>query len=434
MISQTTSKLAKIPVQQREIFAWALFDFANSGYTTVVLTAIFNAYFVSVIAQTYSSGTATLWWTIATALANGVVLLTAPIIGAIADDRAWKKRFLMIAASGCVGFTALLATAGPGDVGYAMGLVVLASICFFTSENLIAAFLPEIATPAKMGRISALGWTIGYLGGLLTLVLCLWITLNAVAQGAEMADAVPLTLLIVAAMFVVGSLPTFIWLRERVQPCERAAVNYCSIAYQRLHTTWQHARFHRDLFQFLIALTIYTCGINTVIVLAAVYAQEAMGFTTEDNIQLILIVNISAALGAFVFGQIQDRLGSLRTLSMTLVIWICALLLAYFTHDRMMFWVVANLVGIALGSSQSAGRAIIGLFSPPARAGEYFGLWGLATKLAAVIGPLCYGLITYITQGDHRTALLVTTCFFVVGLLSLIGIDEKRGRDSAIQD
>lgn len=258
--------------------------------------------------------------------------------------------------------------------------------------------------------------------------------LKRCGAGAEMADAVPLTLLIVAAMFVVGSLPTFIWLRERVQPCERAAINYYSIAYQRLHTTWQHARFHRDLFQFLIALTIYTCGINTVIVLAAVYAQEVMGFTTEDNIQLILIVNISAALGAFVFGQIQDRLGSLRTLSMTLVIWICALLLAYFTHDRMMFWVVANLVGIALGSSQSAGRAIIGLFSPPARAGEYFGLWGLATKLAAVIGPLCYGLITYVTQGDHRTALLVTTCFFIAGLLSLIGIDEKRGRGAAIQD
>lgn len=428
------SKLIQAPVHRHEIFAWALFDFANSGYTTVVLTAIFNAYFVGVIAQAYSSGTATLWWTIAMALANGVVLLTAPIIGAIADDRAWKKRFLMISASGCVGFTTLLATAGPGDVSYAMALVILASICFFTGENLIAAFLPEIATPDKMGRISAFGWTIGYLGGLLTLVLCLWVTLNAAAQGAEMADAVPLTLLIVAAMFVVGSLPTFIWLRERVQPCERAAINYCSIAYQRLHTTWQHARFHRDLFQFLIALTIYTCGINTVIVLAAVYAQEAMGFTTEDNIQLILIVNISAALGAFAFGQIQDRLGSLRTLSMTLVIWICALLLAYFTHDRMMFWVVANLVGIALGSSQSAGRAIIGLFSPPARAGEYFGLWGLATKLAAVIGPLCYGLITYVTQGDHRTALLVTTCFFMVGLLSLIGIDEKRGRGSAIQD
>lgn len=428
------SKLAKTPVRRREIFAWALFDFANSGYTTVVLTAIFNAYFVGVIAQAYSSGTATLWWTIAIAFANGVVLLTAPIIGAIADDRAWKKRFLMIAASGCVGFTTLLATIGPGDVSYAMALVILASICFFTSENLIAAFLPEITTPDRMGRVSAFGWTIGYLGGLLTLVLCLWVTLSATARGVEMTDVVPLTLLIVAAMFVAGSLPTFVWLRERTQPFERTSINYCLIAYERLRTTWQHVRLHRDLFQFLVALTIYTCGINTVIVLAAVYAQEAMGFTTEDNIQLILIVNISAALGAFVFGQIQDRFGSLQTLSMTLVIWICALLLAYFTHDRNTFWIVANLVGIALGSSQSAGRAIIGIFAPPARAGEYFGLWGLATKLAAVIGPLCYGLITYVTQGDHRTALLVTTCFFVVGLLSLIGIDEKRGRNASIQD
>ena len=434
MIRQTMSKLAQAPVRRREILAWSLFDFANSGYTTVVLTAIFNAYFVGVIAQEYASGTATLWWTVTIAFANGVVLLTAPVLGAIADDRAWKKRFLMIATSGCVGFTALLATVGPGDVGYAMGLVVLSSICFFTSENLIAAFLPEITTPDKMGRISALGWTIGYFGGLLTLALCLWVILSATTRGAEMIDAVPLTLLIVAAMFILGSLPTFLWLRERAQPLQRTSINYGLIAYQRLRTTWQHARLHRDLFQFLAALTIYTCGINTVIVLAAVYAQEAMGFTTEDNIQLILIVNISAALGAFIFGHIQDRLGSLQTLSMTLVIWISALLLAYFTHDRDTFWIVANLVGIALGSSQSAGRAIIGVFAPPARAGEYFGLWGLATKLAAVIGPLCYGLITFVTQGDHRIALLVTTCFFVGGLLALIGIDEKRGRSAAAQD
>lgn len=225
MIRQTMSKLAQAPVRRREILAWSLFDFANSGYTTVVLTAIFNAYFVGVIAQEYASGTATLWWTVTIAFANGVVLLTAPILGAIADDRAWKKRFLMIATSGCVGFTALLATVGPGDVGYAMGLVVLSSICFFTSENLIAAFLPEITTPDKMGRISALGWTIGYFGGLLTLALCLWVILSATTLGAEMSDAVPLTLLIVAAMFILGSFPTFLWLRERAQPLQRTSIN-----------------------------------------------------------------------------------------------------------------------------------------------------------------------------------------------------------------
>lgn len=419
------------PVSKREILAWAMFDFANSGYTTVVLTAIFNAYFVGVIAQGYATGTATLWWTIAMALANGAVLITAPIMGAIADDRAWKKRFLMIAASGCMMFTAMLATTGPGDVSDAMIWVVLASICFFTSENLIAAFLPEIAKPEKMGRISALGWTIGYLGGLVTLALCLWVIQSATSRGQTMTDAIPLTLLLVAIMFLLGSLPTFLWLRERAQPVERSTFPYFKIAYERLQTTWQHARLHRDLFQFLVALTIYTCGINTVVVLAAVYAQEAMGFTTEDNIQLILIVNISAALGAFGFGQIQDRLGSLRTLAITLIIWMSALLLAYFTNDRSMFWIVANLVGIALGSSQSAGRAVIGLFAPPARAGEYFGLWGLATKLAAVIGPLSYGMITYATQGNHRAALLATTCFFIMGLLLLIGVDEQRGKAAA---
>ncbi|HEU5338654.1 MAG TPA: MFS transporter, partial [Sulfuricaulis sp.] len=179
-------------------------------------------------------------------------------------------------------------------------------------------------------------------------------------------------------------------------------------------------------------LAVYYCGINAVVVLAAIYAQEIMGFSMQENIILILVVNITAAVGAFLFGLVQDRLGSVRTLGATLVIWITALVLAYFIETRAGFWVVANLVGLALGSSQSAGRALVGQFSPAARSAEFFGLWGLAGKLAAVIGPLVYGLVTYLTHGNHRQALLATSGFFVAGLLLLATVDERRGRAAAV--
>lgn len=422
------------PATRREIFAWAMFDFANSGYTTVVLTAIFNAYFVAVVAGSGADrdGTATLLWTIATSIANLLVLASAPVIGAIADHGGRKKRFLAATTVGCVLFTALLATVGPGEVVLGMLLLVLSAFMFHTGEDLIAGFLPEIAERDKIGSISGYGWSLGYIGGMVVLGACLVYVSVAEGRGATASEYVPVTMLITAAAFAIAALPTFLWLRERVTPQPLPSVAAAvRIGFARVRRTFAHAHHYRDLFRFLITLTIYFSGVYTVIVLAAVYAREVMGFSTKDTIVMILVVNVTAALGAFGFGRLQDRLGSVLTLSVTLGIWIVALVLAYVGESRTMFWVVANLVGIALGSSQSAGRALIGLFSPPGRSAEFFGLWGLAGKLASVIGPLSYGLIAYLSHGNQRLALLSTAAFFVAGLLLLLTVDEQRGRTAA---
>lgn len=411
-----------------------MFDFANSGYTTVVLTAVFNTYFVSVIAQNSNlenSGTGTLLWTIALAIANALVLVSAPMLGAIADHSAAKKRFLVLSSLGCIIFTALLSIPAPGDVALTMILVILATFMFSTGENLIAAFLPEIAPPEHAGRISGYGWTIGYLGGMLVLGLCLLYINSAQAQGKTAAEYVPVCMLIVAASFALGTLPTFLWLRERAKPSVYAPGQLIQAGFQRLRLTLNHAHHFTDLFRFLLALTIYHCGVNIVIVLAAVYAQQVMGFTTSDTIKLILVVNITAALGAFTFGQIQDRLGSVRTLALTLCIWVVSITATYFVESRDGFWLVANLIGIALGSSQSGSRALVSQFSPPQYAGEFFGLWGLAGKLAAIIGPLSYGAIVYLSNGDHRLSLLFTVVFFILGLIALLTVNEKRGKQAA---
>jgi UMF1 family MFS transporter len=421
---------------RRELFAWAMYDFANSGYTTVILTAIFNAYFVGVVAGGaggFSEGTATLLWTVTVSLPNALVLVSAPILGAIADHRATKKRFLFTTTAGCVLCTTLLALVGPGDVRLAMALVIVSSFMYATGENLIAAFLPELSPQDSMGKVSAYGWSLGYLGGLLVLGICLAYVVWARGHGLEAAQYVPGTMIIVGSAFALSALPTFLWLRERAVPLPLAAGEHpWQAGFQRLRRTLAEAQRFRDLFRFLVALTIYYCGINTVVVLAAVYAQEVIGFDTQETITLVMVVNVTASLGAFLFGQVQDWLGSVRTLALTLVVWIMAMGLAYMTESRGGFWLVANLVGIAMGSSQSSGRALIGQFAPPARAAEFFGLWGLAGRLAAMVGPLSYGLITYLTAGNHRLAIVSTAVFFISGLALLLTVDEHRGKVAAL--
>jgi UMF1 family MFS transporter len=417
-------------VRRIEVFSWAMYDFANSGYTTVVTTAIFNAYFVAVVAG--NAPWATFAWTAALAASYAMIVLTAPVIGAYADAHAAKKRLLLLTTVGCVVFTAGLALVGRGELAVGIALVILSNFFFGSGENLIAAFLPEIAQGEAMGRVSGWGWSLGYLGGLVALGLCLVYVTHAQSLGASATEFVPVTMLITAALFALASLPTFLFLRERAQPVAGAS-DIVKSAFARLAETLGHARRHVDLWRFLVCVVFYQAGIQTVVALAAVYAQEVMKFTTRDTLTLILVVNVTAAAGAFAFGQVQDRIGHVKTLVITLVGWLIAVVLAWTAVSVAMFWVVANLVGVCLGSSQSAGRALVGYLSPPARTAEFFGLWGLAVKLSAILGPMTYGIVTWATLGNHRFAMLVTGVFFVIGIGILAGLDVARGRRVALE-
>ncbi len=407
-----------------------MYDFANSGYTTVVISAVFNAYFVGVVAG--NAPWATLAWTGALAVSSGLIIVTAPLLGAYADAHAAKKRLLLATTAGCIVFTAGLAAVGRGDVALGVALVILSSYCFGAGENLIAAFLPEIADGEALGRVSGWGWSLGYFGGLIALGACLLYVQWAEARGADATQFVPGTMLITAAIFAAASLPTFLFLRERAQPVARAG-EIVRGTLARLGETLANARRYQDLWRFLVCVVFYQAGIQTVVVLAAVYAQQVMGFDTRDTLMLILVVNVTAAAGAFAFGQIQDRLGHVPTLVLTLIGWLTAVVLAWMTQGVALFWVVANLVGVCLGSSQSAGRALVGYLSPPARTAEFFGLWGLAVKLSSILGPITYGLVTWMTDGNHRLAMLATGIFFVVGIVILAGLDVKRGRSAALE-
>ncbi len=420
-------------VNRREAWAWAMYDFANSGYTTIVITAIFNAYFVSVVAG--GAPWATLAWTLSLALSYVLIMLTAPMLGAYADAYAAKKRLLLATTAGCIVFTAGLYFAGPGMLWLAIPLIVLSNFFYGSGENLIAAFLPELAREESLGKVSGWGWSLGYLGGLLSLGLCLAYVSWAQARGDTASDFVPVTMLITAALFALASLPTFLILKERAKPQPHlAGANMVQESFARLLQTLRHARHYRDLRRFLICTVFYQAGIQTVITLAAIYAQQAMHFTMQQTLMLIFVVNITAAIGAFSFGYLQDRIGHVPAIALTLVGWIVMVLLAWSSEGTGQFWLAANLAGLCMGASQSAGRALVGLFSPVERRAEFFGLWGLAMKLAAILGPVTYGMVNWMTQGDHRTAILFTGLFFVAGLLILRGVDAARGQRAARQE
>ena len=410
-------------VARREVWAWAMYDFANSGYTTVVLTAVFNAYFVSAIAG--NAPWATFAWTAALSVSYAIVMVIGPLLGAWADAHAAKKRLLAISTVVCVGGTIALAWAGPGMVTWAVIFIVVSNVAYALGENLCASFLPELATPEALGKVSGWGWSLGYFGGILALGISLAWVMTAASRGSTTGAAVGGTMLITAGVFALAALPTFLFLKERAAPM---AGPQAGAALTRLLETARHARQYRDLVLVFACGTFYQAGVATVIALAAIYAEQVMGFKTQDTIMLILVVNITAAIGAFGFGYAQDRIGKVAALRVTIVGWVVMTVVAYFSTTAALFWVAANLAGLCMGSSQSAGRALVAYLSPQGRSAEFFGLWGVATRLAAIMGPLTYGAVTWATGGNHRLAILLTGGFFIVSLAVLALVNGRRGR------
>lgn len=419
-------------VRKREVFGWAMFDFANSGYTTVVLTAVFNAYFVGVVAG--NADWATLAWTLTLAASSLLVMLTMPTIGAWADLHASKKRWLMLSTAGCVAGTVALAFAGPGNLVLAIAAVIVSNVFFSYGESLTAAFLPELSRPDSLGRVSGWGWSFGYFGGMLTLGLSLAWVLKAQAEGQTATQFVPVTMGITAVVFALASLVTFALLRERAlpqQPSSARAPGF-SASLARLRQTWREADRFVD-FRWLLACAVaYQAGIAVVIALAAVYAGQVLGFTQTDTMMLVFLVNIASAFGAFGWGYVQDRLGHRRALAATLWGWVLMTMLAVLATGKPLFWAAAVVAGLCMGSSQSAGRALAGLFAPAGRLAEFFGLWTFAVRLAAILGPVTYGLVSWLTAGNHRIAFLCTGGFFLVGLALLRRVQVERGRAAAL--
>ncbi len=394
------------PVRKREIFGWCCYDFANSAFITVVITVIFGPFFTGVVAKGDLANTL---WSITLAVSQAVVIVFGPALGALADTGGSKKKFLLAMMWTCAAATAALWFTGPGTVVLAIGLIVIAYAAFSFGENFCASFLSELSTPENVGKISGFGWSFGYFGGLGALALAL-----GVMQMAP--DHLQWVFVATAIFMVLATMPVLFLLRERSTPLLRTE-SLWRLGWRSIGSAFHELPRYPQLLRFLYAFLLYMSGLGAVVAFAAIYSTQVLGFTTVENLALFALLQISSALGAFLCGLWQDRVGSITALTVSLLLWCAVAVGAYFCETKLLFFLVGNLAGLAIGSSQAASRAVVSLLSPRDRAAEFFGFWGIFGKFAAIIGPLAMGVLA--DAFGLRLSILVTLIFFVGGLTVL---------------
>lgn len=401
------------PVRQREILGWCFYDFANSAYVTVVITVVFGPFFTGVVAA--GEAASNTLWSLLLAMSQAVVIVGGPVLGVMADVTGSKKRWLLGMMWVCAAATAALWFTGPGTIWLAGALVVVSYAAFSFGENFCASFLSELSTPENAGRISSYGWGFGYFGGLGALALAM-----VVLQWWP--DGVNGIFVVTAVYMLAAMLPVGLLLRERKQP-ERHAGGWWRLGWESLLRSARDLPEHRELMKFFAAFLLYMSGLGAVVAFAAIYAREVLGFSTAENLWLFASLQLSSAAGALLFGWWQDRAGSINTLSVTLLLWIGVAVGAYFCTSKEMFFLVGNLAGLAIGSSQAGSRAVVSILSPRERAGEFFGFWGVFGKSSAIIGPLVMGGLADVF--GLRVAVLSTVVFFAGGLVVLRTVRMK---------
>lgn len=431
VVAEPGADPSRPPVTRREIFGWCMYDVADSAFTTVIVTAVFALYFEKIV--TGDPQLSDLWWGRAASISEVVVAVLAPILGAIADFSGSRKKFLGACAAIIVLFTAALWFVGPGMTVIAIVLFIIANIGFAGGGVFIDSFLPGISHAGNAGRISGLKWAMGYAGGLVSLGLCYplakCIVANPTPEQLAQARLVPL---VVAAWYLLMVTPTFLFLRERSVPQPLpAGQSYLTVGFRQLLQTFSQVRRYRELVKLMIAFLVYNDGVVTVIYFAAKYASTTIGFTAEEVLVMFIGLNVVAVVGALSFGYLADWIGQKRTIMISLTIWIAAVVLAYLSHSKNMFYVVAVLAGIGMGSAQSVTRSLVALFTPPAKAAEFYGFLGIAGKALAFVGPIVFGTISART-GSQRPAILAIGSFFIVGMILLSFVNERRGKEAAL--
>lgn len=429
---------------KKEIFGWSMFDFANQAYTLLIITVIFPVLFTTVIVgdagNDYRLGN--LLWSVALGLSYFMVVLSGPVFGAIMDYSALKKRFLFLSYVLTIVSTSLLYFVEPGMIVLGVTLIIISNFAYAAGESFIAAFLTSLGPPDELGKISGFGWALGYIGGLFSAGLVIVYLGDATADNFERIRWVgPFA----AVFFMLAAIPTFLWLKE---PGKRRDLpkgeTLISMGFVRLGRTIREIKQYWDLAIFLISVFFAMAGIYIVISFAFIYGDQIVKWDESVRILMFVIVQITAAIGAIVFGYIQDWIGAKLTYNLTLGLWFFAVLGIWGVADltvwfnsvfamtieaQYMFLYIGVLAGLSLGSSQSASRALVGIFSPEEKAAEFFGFWGLSNKLAGVFGIIGIGLLQ--SQFGLKTSVLFCAALFLVGILVNIFVNEQRGRQVA---
>ena len=411
----------------RAVWSWALFDFANSPFTTLLVTFVYATYFTQAIAPDPIRGTAL--WSRAVTITGLVVALSSPLLGALADRGGYRKRFLGLCVLVCAGATTALYNVLPGQVLLALTIFIVANIAFELAEVFYNAFLPDIAPRGRVGSVSGLGWGLGYIGGLLSLAVALVTLVQPDVPwfgfSREQGENVRATNLLVAVWFVLFSLPLFLCVHEdksRVSPADRVL----GATFGQLRRTFTEIRKHRQIVRFLIARLFYNDGLVTVFAFGGIYAAQTFGFTLQQVLLFGIAINLAAGLGAVAMGFLDDKIGGKRTIVVSLLGLIGATLLATVATSAAALWIAGILIGIFAGPNQSASRSLMARFVPHDVENEFFGFFAFSGKLTAFIGPFMLGLLTQLS-GSQRVGVAIVIVLLLLGLAVLGLVDEREG-------
>jgi len=429
-----TKQSQKTPENKFKIFIWTLFDLANTSYSIVVVTFLYAVYFKEVVASGESAGD--LYWSIGTSVSMIIVAIISPVLGAIADFSAGKKRFLLFFTLLCIAATSSLYFVGAGDLFWGVFLFIIANIGFEAGLVFYDAFLPEITAPKNYGRVSGYGFAMGYIGSLATLAL---------AYPFIQKEMIKETFPIAALFFFIFAIPLFIFLKDSRKDVVKTE-SFVKIGFSRVFNTITHLRSYKNLATFLIAYLFYIEGVNTVIYFSGNYASTTLGFSMSELIIFFLIVQTTAIFGSVIFGVLADSIGQKRSVVISLFIWVFTIGVAFLTSSsdtflvkvlaekfnsgvvevqKDAFYFVGLLAGSVMGATQSTSRSLMSKLTPSERKTEFFGFYSFFGKSSAILGPLVFGIVSYST-GSQRAAILSIGAFFLVGLTILSSVRDPK--------
>jgi MFS transporter, UMF1 family len=393
---------------KKEVISWSLYDFANQPFTTIIVTFVYGAFFTSVIASDENTGT--LLWTWGIASTAIIVSILSPILGALADKGGYRKFFLILFTWICAIFSILLYFPQSGDVFFALSLFVIANISFELGSVFCNSYLQDLSEDSNIGKISGFAWGLGFVGGLLALFISFSLfELNSVGiRGIN---------ILVGVWFLIFSIPTFLFVKDRKK--DKLTKKHFVDSFDSIKTTFKEVVKYKIIMKFLIARLFFNDGLITIFSLGGIYAVDTLDFTFDEVMMLGIVLNISAAIGSFVFGYLEDKIGVKKVINISLVVLVFSTLLAfiapYFKFQKEIFWIAGVLIGLMVGPNQSCSRSLMAKLTPKEKQNEFFGFFALTGKATSFLGPVLFGIITF--NFSQQVALWVVIFLFLIGLI-----------------
>jgi MFS transporter, UMF1 family len=415
-----------LPRMTKPLWGWAIYDFANSAYTTLIVTFLYSGFFMKGIAEDETIGT--VQWANAVVLTAILVAVLSPLLGAIADQGGHRRRFLFGFTGAAVLTSALLYFPTKGEVLFALTLFVASNVAFEMANVFYNSYLPDLAERSKIGRISGYGWALGYVGGLIAMGVALvtmvgdapWFGLST--ENAQNYRAIPV---LVAVWYAVFSIPMFLWVKDAPAP-GRPVGEVVGGAFRQLTDTFHDLKRYKQVVRMLIARMLYNDGIVTIFAFGSIYAIHTFGFTIEEVMLWGLALNVSAAIGALAMGFLDDKIGGKKTVQITNVCLAVMVLFLALAQTKTSMWIGGIILGLFVGPNQSASRSLLGRFVPESRETEFFGFFAFSGKATAFIGPWILGRMVDLT-GSQRYGVFAILILFVLGGALLTGVDEEEG-------